>query len=108
MKANLFASVLSSLILCASGVQAKVIHPQLPPPSTLQKSSEKIDLNKADARILVHSVKGIGQKRAEAIVKYRGVHGRLNSLDDLAKVPGLGQKFVKDHLKELQQVFTIN
>ncbi|KTC85421.1 MULTISPECIES: ComEA family DNA-binding protein [Legionella] len=107
MKANLFAIVLSSFIVCLSVHAASE---QLNKSSTapVQKSQSQIDLNKADTKVLFRAVKGIGQKRAEAIVKYRTEHGRFNSIEDLAKVPGFGERFVKNHLIQLQKLFTTN
>ncbi|WP_028389076.1 ComEA family DNA-binding protein [Legionella fairfieldensis] len=105
MKANLFAIALSLFIICLpeqvsyaeSGNATKLSHPKA-----------KIDLNSADAKMLSKSVKGIGQKRAEAIIKYREEHGHFKSIDDLAQVRGLGHQFVKNHLTQLQEAFSIN
>ncbi|KTD35945.1 competence protein ComEA [Legionella nautarum] len=107
MKANLFAIVLSSFIVCLS-VYAASEPLNKSSTATLQKTRSQIDLNKADSKALFRVIKGIGQKRAEAIVKYRTEHGRFNSIQDLAKVPGFGERFVKNHLIQLQKVFTIN
>lgn len=106
MKASFFAIVLS-LFFVSIPLNAANIAPS--PQTTAESStSAKIDLNKADSSALSGSVKGIGQKRAEAIVKYREDHGKFNSLEDLAKVKGLGEKFVKNHLSQLEEVFAIN
>jgi competence protein ComEA len=107
MKANLFAIVLSSFIVC---FPVHAASEQLNKSSTLslQKSLSKIDLNKADSKALFRIIKGIGQKRADSIVKYRTEHGRFNSIEDLAKVPGFSERFVKKHLIQLQKVFSIN
>jgi len=53
------------------------------------KSPEKFDLNIASVHHL-KSIKGIGQGRAEAIVRYRDKNGPFASVDDLAKVPHVG------------------
>lgn len=104
MKANLFAAVLS---LCIASLP---LHAQTPksPTSKVETQFSKIDLNKADADTLSHSVKGIGKKRAEAIVHYREEHGNFKSIDELSLVRGLGAQFVKKHFAELQEVFTIS
>lgn len=106
MKANLFAVVMSLFIVCLP-VQAadKPLNGSVP---SEQKAIVKIDLNKADAKTLSKSIKGIGQKRAEAIVKYREEHGNFKSIDELAQVRGLSSQFVANHLTQLQEVFTIN
>jgi competence protein ComEA len=106
MKAKIFASVLS-LFVVSIPVQAATNQPNAPTAKESQTSA-KIDLNKADALALSKSVKGIGQKRAEAIVKYREEHGKFNSVADLAKVKGFGNRFVESHLSQLQETFSIN
>ena len=52
-----------------------------------------IDINSADAEAL-SELKGIGPKKAEAIVAYRKKNGPFKSLDDLSAVKGLGEKSV--------------
>ena len=50
-----------------------------------------VDINKADIDTLV-LLKGIGKKRAKAIVAYRELHGEFNAIDDLLNVKGIGQR----------------
>ena len=40
------------------------------------------------------SIKGIGEKKAQDIIDYRIKHGPFNTVDDLAKVPGVTQDFL--------------
>ena len=68
---------------------------------------KQINLNTADAHALQHAVKGLGQKRATAIVAYRTANGSFKSIDALAMVHGFGQRFVQANLKQLQSVFTL-
>lgn len=51
-----------------------------------------VNVNTADAKTISESLKGIGQKKAAAIVKYRKQYGEFKTIDDLAKVSGIGQK----------------
>lgn len=53
----------------------------------------QLDINAASAEQL-DGLKGIGPAKAQAIVDYRRQHGRFNSVDELAEVPGLGPKIV--------------
>ncbi|MGQ3888699.1 ComEA family DNA-binding protein [Legionella sp. CNM-1927-20] len=75
--------------------------------SAISITDKQINLNTADIKLLTKSAKGIGAKRAQAIIKYRQDHGKFKSVNDLAQVPGFGQKFVTSHLEELQRVFTV-
>ncbi len=71
------------------------------------RNVQKINLNSADVNSLMHSIKGIGAKRAEAIVQYRKTHGVFKSVNDLAAVRGFGKTFIKSHAKQLQDIFVV-
>ncbi|WP_127477089.1 ComEA family DNA-binding protein [Sulfurivermis fontis] len=64
-------------------------------------SAAPVDINTADAATLAQSIKGVGAKRAEAIVAYRKEHGPFKTVDDLAKVPGIGAKMVEANRQNL-------
>ncbi len=49
-----------------------------------------VNINTADAATLAKELKGVGLKRAEAIVEYRQKHGPFKSADELALVKGIG------------------
>ena len=106
MKATLFAVPLSLFVVCSSAYVG-MVNAQSHTPLTEQKI-RKINLNKADVSTLAKSCKGIGKKRAEAIVSYREMHGGFRSINELAQVRGIGKQFVKRHMAQLQNVFTIN
>lgn len=106
MKATTFAILLSSFVTF-SAVHA--FQSTQPVSATAnQPVLAKIDLNKADVKSLTGSFKGIGQKRAEAIVQHRESHGAFKSVSDLAAVRGLGKAFVDNHLTQLQAVFSVS
>ncbi len=50
-----------------------------------------VDLNIATAEQLT-TLKGIGLKKAEAIIAWRNANGGFKSVDDLTQVKGIGQK----------------
>lgn len=54
---------------------------------------QKVSINDGTLEELM-SIKGIGEKKATAIIAYRTAHGRFQSLDDLAEVKGFGEKSV--------------
>lgn len=54
-------------------------------------AAEPVNINAADAQTLA-TLKGIGEKRAEAIIEYRSKHGPFVSIEDLVKVKGIGVK----------------
>ncbi len=56
-----------------------------------QKGKETVNINEATVKELA-ALPGIGKKKAEAIVAYRNENGEFNSVDDLKKVEGIGEK----------------
>ncbi|QRN03413.1 helix-hairpin-helix domain-containing protein [Legionella sp. MW5194] len=107
MKANLIAVVLSFLSMSFHLYASPT---PLGTPATAQEAetaTPKINLNTAELKTLIHSFKGIGQKRAEAIVKYRESHDGFKSVEELAEVPGLGQQFINRNLAELKETFSV-
>lgn len=110
MKSTVFVTLLSIFILSSPGFAAEATVNPPPKVESLIKqveASDKINLNQADVKQLSKSVKGIGLKRAEAIIKYREANKGFKSIEELAQVPGLGSNFVQKHLVELEQKFTV-
>lgn len=71
------------------------------------ESISKVNINTASVKQLAHAFKGIGQQRAQAIVHYREAHGEFSSVAELAQVQNIGIHFIKHHLLELENVFTV-
>ena len=69
------------------------------------KAPAEVDLNTASV-VHLTAVKGIGTSRAEEIVRYRDKNGPFASLDDLDRVPHIGD-MPPDALKELKTHFTV-
>lgn len=59
------------------------------PNANVNKIDERIDINHADIKTL-SLLKGIGMKKAAAIVKYRNENGKFISVEDLLNVKGIG------------------
>ncbi|MGB0466387.1 MAG: ComEA family DNA-binding protein [Pontibacterium sp.] len=49
-----------------------------------------VDINLASAQEIAAVMKGVGEKKAEAIVAYRTQFGPFKQLDDLTNVRGIG------------------
>ncbi|GAB4259770.1 MAG: hypothetical protein Kow0092_08190 [Deferrisomatales bacterium] len=54
-------------------------------------AAHAININTATVEELT-SLKGVGEKTAEAIVRYRLEHGPFQRMEDLLKVKGIGRK----------------
>ncbi|MFB2863911.1 ComEA family DNA-binding protein [Aeromonas sp. MdU4] len=57
--------------------------------TSVAKESGKVDINTATLAELT-SLKGVGDKKAQAIVDYREKQGKFTSVDQLADVNGIG------------------
>lgn len=53
--------------------------------------SGKINLNTATAEELM-TIKGIGETLSQRIIDYRDTHGKFNTVEELTKVNGIGEK----------------
>ena len=61
----------------------------------LGASAGPVNVNTADATTLARELHGIGPAKAQAIVAHRDKHGPFRSVDDLARVRGIGRKTVE-------------
>jgi competence protein ComEA len=64
-------------------------------------SQEAVNINTADAQTLT-KLKGIGPKKAEAIVAFRKANGAFKTVDQLADVKGIGAKTVEANRKNIR------
>lgn len=64
-------------------------------------SADAININTADKETLMSVIKGVGDKKAEAIIAYRKENGDFKSVDELTNVKGIGQGTVDKHREQL-------
>lgn len=55
--------------------------------------TQTVNINNANESALA-SLKGIGIKRAKAIISYRQKMGKFKTMEDLLKVKGIGEQFL--------------
>jgi competence protein ComEA len=60
-----------------------------------------VNVNTADAKTISDALSGIGQKKAEAIVKYREEKGLFKTAQDLTNVAGIGEKTVEKNKNDI-------
>lgn len=60
-----------------------------------------VNINTATADSLAVNIKGIGKKKAEAIIAYRQEHGPFKVVEDITKVKGIGKKLLENNRKNL-------
>lgn len=60
-----------------------------------------VNINTADAQTLSKNIKGIGLKKAQAIIAYREENGQFKKVEDLKKVKGIGAKLLEKNMGSL-------
>jgi len=65
-------------------------------------TSEKVDLNGADAATLQKQLAGVGETKAKAIVAYRDANGPFASVDELLEVKGIGKAILDRNRDKLE------
>ena len=84
-------------LLSLSATNAVVAQPNGQLPKNLQVNLQQaVNINQATINQLIE-LKGIGKKKAAAIVSYRQEHGNFMQLEELLKVKGIGKKFLQDN-----------
>ncbi len=63
--------------------------------------AKPVNVNSADAKTISESLQGIGQKKAEAIIKYRTKNGVFKTLEDLMNVKGIGKKTIEKNAEDI-------
>ena len=61
-----------------------------------------LNINLATAQELSEQLPGIGEVKAQAIVSYRKAHGNFALIDQLAKVPGIGEGLLEIIRKQIK------
>lgn len=93
-----FLTGLCLLLVLMSGSSAVLAKDGTTTAGTVKKAEFKntiVHLNKADANTFSYYLKGIGPAKAKAIVDYRKSNGNFSNIDDLLKVPGIGEATFK-------------
>jgi len=88
-----FKVVILSLGLALAG--AALAETKARAPAEQATAAETVNVNKADAETLARVLQGIGDSKAEAIVRYREEHGDFVDIYELANVKGVGERTVE-------------
>jgi competence protein ComEA len=108
MKSILSAFVVAALAFSFSAFAADT--PAKPVAAKPAASTEKpaaavpqevININTADVQALT-KLKGVGAKKAEAIVAWRKANGAFKSVDQFAEVKGIGEKTLEANRKSIR------
>ena len=91
-----------SLLVLSATQQVFSAEQTIEPAVAAVNISEKININTATNKLLA-KIKGIGVKKAQAIIDYRQKNGDFVSLEQLVKVKGIG----KGTLKKIEPFLTL-
>ena len=94
MKKLLVISIILGLCLTLSTVSFLFLNPRAASAAeevAAPPASKLININTASAGELT-SLKGIGEKTAQAIVEYRQKNGAFKAIEDIKNVTGIGDK----------------
>ncbi len=80
-----FAAALCLLPIGATFAQSNIAAEQM--------QAAMVNINTADIKQLT-KLPGVGKKKAQAIIDYREANGKFSSLEDIAKVKGVGKKML--------------
>jgi len=75
----LFAVSVSQPVMAKTAVSKQIV-----------AQTTTVNLNTADAKQIANTLKGIGMKKAKAIIAYRKQHGDFKAIEELASVKGIG------------------
>lgn len=79
------------IYVASQGEEISLVSPVGDAGASQSADSGKVSLNLADASQL-QTIPGIGAKKAQDIIAYREANGGFQSVDDLGKVSGIGEK----------------
>ncbi len=86
--------VASFLLFMGSMVSTSSVMAESAEPSTQSSTQlstqQAVNINTADAEALSAALKGIGLKKAQAIVTHREQYGQFKTLNELTDVKGIG------------------
>ncbi len=57
-------------------------------------AANSVNVNTASAEEIAEGLKGVGETKAEAIIKYRNANGNFMHIDELVNVKGIGIRTV--------------
>lgn len=67
----------------------------------VQQIPSKVNVNTASAEEISAVLKGVGLKKAEAIVAYRKANGKFTKVEQLAEVKGIGEATIRKNRDKL-------
>lgn len=70
--------------------------------AALAQKVEVVSINTAGAEAIAEAMRGVGFKKAQAIVEWRKKNGKFTSLDQLLEIKGIGEKTLAANKKRIK------
>jgi competence protein ComEA len=95
-RSQIATALMSVLVVVGASVATVAPVAAAPPAAPKASASEArpVDLNSADSAAL-ESIPGIGKSLSQRILAFREKNGPFQSVDDLLKVQGIGEKSIQ-------------
>lgn len=106
MPFRLFIAVFSLVLAVHTALAADTGHRPVPAHAAAAKvpavaaGTAIVNVNRATLAQLV-TLKGIGEKKARAILAWRREHGPFNSLEQFEEVPGIGPALIEQNRERI-------
>jgi competence protein ComEA len=94
LRSKIPTALLLALTLASAGAAFPLSAAPSAAPKAAASEARPIDINTADSAAL-ESVPGIGKSLSQRILAFRDKNGAFQSVDDLLKVPGIGEKSIQ-------------
>lgn len=70
--------------------------------AALAQKIEVVSINTATAEAIAEAMKGVGFKKAQAIVEWRTKNGKFTALEQLLEIKGIGEKTLAANKKRIK------
>ena len=71
-------------------------------PAVAEHTIKSVNINSADAQALSKVLKGVGKKKALAIIDWRKKHGPFTNINQLLEVKGIGDKVLANNRNKIK------
>ncbi len=89
------------LVMATATLAQTVIAKDKEPRVVTEQAQIRVNINTASAEQLASNLKGIGLKKAQAIVNYRNEYGDFKSANELTAVKGIGEKTLEKNREKI-------
>lgn len=93
-----FISLIFATLATVAFLNINVVQAEEPRAKQVVASATMININTADAAALASAMKGVGLKKAQAIVEYRNTYGAFHDANELLEVKGIGKSILEKNL----------